>query len=99
MAPEQYEGRGADARTDLYAFGCALHAPLTGRPPFPGPSMADLLRRTPAPLTMLRQDVPAELEKLATTGRPSRRTVPQAVGGCRLSRVSRAVNWAGVKLR
>jgi predicted Ser/Thr protein kinase len=34
MAPEQVQGKAADARTDVYAVGAMLYAMLAGRPPF-----------------------------------------------------------------
>ena len=36
MAPEQIEGQEADARSDIFAFGCVLYEMLTGKRAFEG---------------------------------------------------------------
>jgi eukaryotic-like serine/threonine-protein kinase len=36
MAPEQIAGQPADARSDIFAFGCVLYELLSGRRAFPG---------------------------------------------------------------
>ena len=38
MAPEQLEGKDADARSDIFAFGLVLYEMLTGRRAFSGGS-------------------------------------------------------------
>ena len=42
MAPEQIEGSDADARSDIWAFGCVLYEMLTGRSAFAGETVTDV---------------------------------------------------------
>jgi Tol biopolymer transport system component len=43
MAPEQLQGATADARSDLFSFGCVLYELLAGLKAFDGPSAADVV--------------------------------------------------------
>jgi serine/threonine protein kinase len=53
MAPEQLEGRDADARTDIFAFGALLYEMTTGKKAFEGRSQASLMA------TILEHDPPS----------------------------------------
>lgn len=56
MAPEQLQGKDADARSDLFAFGCVLYEMLSGKCAFDGSSAASViaavLERQPEPLSL-----------------------------------------------
>ena len=43
MAPEQARGEAADQASDMWAFGCVLFEMLTGRRPFEGATMSEIL--------------------------------------------------------
>jgi Tol biopolymer transport system component/predicted Ser/Thr protein kinase len=43
MAPEQLEGKEADSRTDIFAFGAVFYEMVTGRKAFSGKSQASLI--------------------------------------------------------
>jgi hypothetical protein len=55
MAPELFEGKEADARADIWAFGAVLYEMVTGRKAFEGKNYASLvgaiLSANPAPVT------------------------------------------------
>jgi streptogramin lyase len=65
-APEQFEGKPLDARTDVYSLGCVLYECLTGRPPFQRENEAALVYAhllTPPPrVTEIRPDLPPAID-------------------------------------
>ena len=70
MSPEQAEGKAVTARCDLYSLGSVLYALLTGRPPFAGRSLPEVLQglrfENPVPLRRLNPDVPDEFDSIIT---------------------------------
>ncbi|HEX9285799.1 MAG TPA: protein kinase, partial [Thermoanaerobaculia bacterium] len=68
MAPEQLEGKDADARTDIFAFGCVLYEMATGKKAFAGTSQASLigaiLHTDPPPISTVQPMSPPALDHI-----------------------------------
>ncbi len=71
MAPEQLEGKEADARTDIFALGALIYEMATGRKAFEGKSQASLiaaiLEHEPPSLSALQPLTPLALDHVVTT--------------------------------
>jgi serine/threonine protein kinase/Tol biopolymer transport system component len=71
MAPEQLEGKEADARTDIFALGAVIYEMTTGRRAFKGENQASLiaaiLNTDPGPMSELQPVVPSALERVVKT--------------------------------
>jgi Tol biopolymer transport system component len=68
MAPEQLDGREADARSDIWAFGATVYEMATGKKAFEGHSQASLiasiLKEQPRPIAELQPLTPPGLDRI-----------------------------------
>jgi len=68
MAPEQLEGKEADARSDVFAFGALLYEMLAGRRAFEGESQASIISAImsaqPPPPSSIQPVTPRALDRL-----------------------------------
>jgi eukaryotic-like serine/threonine-protein kinase len=68
MAPEQLEGKEADARTDIFAFGLVIYEMATGKKAFEGKSQASLIAKIletdPPPISSLQPMTPPALDRV-----------------------------------
>ena len=68
MSPEQANGKPADARSDIFSFGCVLFEMLSGQRAFKGDSRIEtlhaILKEHPPDLATMRSDVPTALDRM-----------------------------------
>ena len=68
LAPETLEGKEADARCDIFAFGAVLYEMATGKRAFEGKSQASviaaILEREPGPVSTVQPLIPPALDRL-----------------------------------
>jgi serine/threonine protein kinase/Tol biopolymer transport system component len=68
MAPELLQGAAADARSDIFSFGCVLYEMITGRRAFEGKSQLSvftaILEKDPEPITASQPLAPPMLDRV-----------------------------------
>jgi len=71
MAPEQIEGKEADARSDIFALGSVLYEMASGKRPFEGKSQISLasaiLEKDPEPISTIKPMTPPALDYTVNT--------------------------------
>jgi serine/threonine protein kinase len=77
MAPEVLQGQEADARSDIFSFGCVLYEMITRRRAFEGKSqlsvMTAILEKDPEPLATLQPTAPPRA-RLRRTNLPGKKS-------------------------
>jgi serine/threonine protein kinase/Tol biopolymer transport system component len=70
MAPELLQGAEADARSDLFSFGCVLYEMITGRQAFQGKSQLSvfsaILEKDPEPISASQPLAPPMLDRVVS---------------------------------
>jgi serine/threonine protein kinase len=67
MSPEQARGQAVGPQADIWALGCVLFEMLTGRPPFSGPTVTDVIAavvRSEPDWSSLPDDTPTTVRTL-----------------------------------
>jgi len=72
MAPERFESKQADARSDVYSLACVLHQCLTGAKPFPTGMVEGLIAAhmftVPPKASQMRAGIPTTFDDVVSIG-------------------------------
>jgi len=89
MSPEQAKGQRVDRRADIWAFGCVLYEMLTGRKPFEGETISEVLAaviRAEPDWTAIPDTTPPSIQKLIRRClQKDQRQRLQAIGEARIA--------------
>ncbi|MDF1543566.1 MAG: protein kinase [bacterium] len=70
MSPEQLEGKEADSRSDIFAFGALLYEMATGKKAFEGQSQASMIagiiEREPTSVSTVNSMIPPAFDRIVT---------------------------------
>ncbi len=70
MSPEQARGVDVDARSDIFSLGVMFYEMVTGRVPFAGETVTDIIiaivQQEPAPITQYAPGAPVELVRIVS---------------------------------
>jgi DNA-binding SARP family transcriptional activator/tRNA A-37 threonylcarbamoyl transferase component Bud32 len=94
-APEQFQGRTPDTRTDVYSLGCVLYECLIGRPPFHAENDAGImyahLQQNPPSVTVERPELPRDIDRVVAKAMAKAPTDRYQVAGAMAAEASRAL--------